>query len=112
MACFLHLNPTGLFLIAYVSKLRNTDIEVDALMGRSDTGGFGYENTRSFKCGCFDHVSAFHSTPPIGDYSSTDVEGGRGSDITTVSHKNVREKYSYTQGEQRSDQLSAQLNVG
>ena len=25
-----------------VSKLRNTDIEVEALMGRSDTGGSGY----------------------------------------------------------------------
>ena len=101
-----------MFECSDVSKLRNTDIDVEAMMGRSDTGGFGYENTRSFKCGCFDHVSAFHSTPPIGDYSSTDVEGGRGSDITTVSHKNVREKYSYAQGEQRSDQLSAQLNVG
>ena len=28
------------------------------------------------------------------DNSSTDVEGGRASDITAVSHKNVREKYS------------------
>ena len=101
-----------MFECSDVSKLRNTDIEVEALMGRSDTGGFGYENTRCFKCACFDQVSSIDSTPPIGDYSSTDVEGGRGSDITTVSHKNVREKYSYTQGEQRSDQLSAQLNVG
>ena len=31
-----------------------------------------------------------------------DVEGGRASDITAVSHKNVREKYSYALGEQRS----------
>ena len=44
--------------------------------------------------------------------SSMDVEGGRASDITAVSLKNVREKYSYTPGEQHSDQLSAQLNVG
>ena len=34
----------------------------------------------------------------MGDNSSTDVEGGRASDITAVSHKNVREKYSYTKG--------------
>ena len=83
----------GLFLIAYaarlmlgcsdVRKLRNTDIEVEALMGRSDTGGSGYENTRCFKCACFDQVSSIDSTPPIGDYSSTNVEGGRASDITS-----------------------------
>ena len=31
--------------------------------GRSDTGGSGYENMRSFKCACFDQVSGFDSTP-------------------------------------------------
>ena len=62
-----------MFECSDVRKLRNTDIEVEAMMGRSGTGGSGYENMRSFKCACFDQVSAFDSTPPIGDNSSTDA---------------------------------------
>ena len=45
----------------------------------------------------------------FGDNSSTDVEGGRASDITAVSHKNVREKYFYTLGEQHSPHSYAHL---
>ena len=43
-----------------------------------------------------ERIHTFHSI--YEDNSSTDIEGDCASDITAVSHKNVREKHSYTPG--------------